>query len=478
MNKKVEELLARGEAKGYEVGQIAVTTVVKDFANSMISKEVIGEVSTEQVQQLVALLKDEHEKEIYNRYVDLRNWIEEALTKNMANFFSFGDATKGYLIHLKNVMDIEYYNFNIDTQPYIMEEENYNRLVKEAIIYFLEARKEIKLTLAMVLQITVYKKYFKRYMDSPRKRTASNALIRKLAKTKAPQELVDYLNKINNSEFTTKYNLKDLFIETTQTGSFFHHDFTKAEKEIVIKNYQELFQLALEEINNELDASYTFKDLETPITNFDEAYKKNLLGIYQDAIGEMAINSTDLGKKGIAIYKHRPFNYITNARREVEENFLNNGISLNTLASKDSFTFTVAVLEKQIKQKYASMLFFDTILKILSENLEIEAMLDLTLSDKAILIMDYTNYNFLDCRMDLHKMSDIDEQAYKSRIKAFEKTFSYIDLKRITIPNKIVKSFSKLCNKELDIFDRSKYDITKLYNNTLKDILNDILKEV
>lgn len=474
MNNKVEELLARGEAKGYEVGQIAVTTVIKDFANSMIGKEVIGEVSTEQVQQLVALLKDEKEKAIYSRYVDLRNWIEETLTKNMANFFSFGDATKGYLIHLKNVMDIEYYKFNLDTQPWIMEEESYNRFVQEAIIYFLEVRKDIKLTLAMVLQMIVYSKYFKHYMNSPRKRTASNALIRQLAKTKAPQDLIDYLNKINNSEFTTKYNLKDLFIETIQTGSFFHHDFTKEEKEIVIKNYHELFLLALEEINNELNASYTFKDLETPITNYNEAYKKNLFGIYQEVVREMAINRTDLGRKGIAIYKHRPFNYVTNARRAVEENFLNNGISLEKLASKDSFTFSVAVLEKQIKQKYASMLFFDTILKILSENLEIKAMLDLTLADKAILIMEYTNYSYLDFRMDLENMSSIDEQAYNSKIKTFEKTFSDIELKHITIPNKIVKSFSKLFNKELDIFDRSKYDITKLYNDTLHDILREV----
>ena len=474
MNKKVEELLARGEAKGYEVGQIAVTTVIKDFANSMIGKEVIGEVSTEQVQQLVALLKDEQEKAIYSRYVDLRNWIEETLTKNMANFFSFGDATKGYLIHLKNVMDIEYYQFNLDTQPWIMEEESYNRFVQEAIIYFLEVRKDIKLTLAMVLQMIVYSKYFKHYMNSPRKRTASNALIRQLAKTKAPQDLIDYLNKINNSEFTTKYNLKDLFIETIQTGSFFHHNFTKEEKEIVIKNYHELFLLALAEINNELNASYTFKDLETPITNYNEAYKKNLFGIYQEVVREMAINRTDLGRKGIAIYKHRPFNYVTNARRAVEENFLNNGISLDKLASKDSFAFSVAVLEKQIKQKYASMLFFDTILKILSENLEIKEMLDLTLADKAILIMEYTNYSYLDFRMDLENMSSIDEQAYNSKIKTFEKTFSDIDLKHITIPNKIVKSFSKLCNKELDIFDKSKYDITKLYNDTLHDILREV----
>lgn len=474
MNKKVEELLARGEAKGYEVGQIAVTTVIKDFANSMIGKEVIGEVSTEQVQQLVALLKDEQEKAIYSRYVDLRNWIEETLTKNMANFFSFGDATKGYLIHLKNVMDIEYYQFNLDTQPWIMEEESYNRFVQEAIIYFLEVRKDIKLTLAMVLQMIVYSKYFKHYMNSPRKRTASNALIRQLAKTKAPQDLIDYLNKINNSEFTTKYNLKDLFIETIQTGSFFHHNFTKEEKEIVIKNYHELFLLALAEINNELNASYTLKDLETPITNYNEAYKKNLFGIYQEVVREMAINRTDLGRKGIAIYKHRPFNYVTNARRAVEENFLNNGISLDKLASKDSFAFSVAVLEKQIKQKYASMLFFDTILKILSENLEIKEMLDLTLADKAILIMEYTNYSYLDFRMDLENMSSIDEQAYNSKIKTFEKTFSDIDLKHITIPNKIVKSFSKLCNKELDIFDKSKYDITKLYNDTLHDILREV----
>ena len=474
MNKKVEELLARGEAKGYEVGQIAVTTVIKDFANSMIGKEVIGEVSTEQVQQLVALLKDEQEKAIYSRYVDLRNWIEETLTKNMANFFSFGDATKGYLIHLKNVMDIEYYQFNLDTQPWIMEEESYNRFVQEAIIYFLEVRKDIKLTLAMVLQMIVYSKYFKHYMNSPRKRTASNALIRQLAKTKAPQDLINYLNKINNSEFTTKYNLKDLFIETIQTGSFFHHNFTKEEKEIVIKNYHELFLLALAEINNELNASYTFKDLETPITNYNEAYKKNLFGIYQEVVREMAINRTDLGRKGIAIYKHRPFNYVTNARRAVEENFLNNGISLDKLASKDSFAFSVAVLEKQIKQKYASMLFFDTILKILSENLEIKEMLDLTLADKAILIMEYTNYSYLDFRMDLENMSSIDEQAYNSKIKTFEKTFSDIDLKHITIPNKIVKSFSKLCNKELDIFDKSKYDITKLYNDTLHDILREV----
>ena len=422
MNKKVEELLARGEAKGYEVGQIAVTTVIKDFANSMIGKEVIGEVSTEQVQQLVALLKDEQEKAIYSRYVDLRNWIEETLTKNMANFFSFGDATKGYLIHLKNVMDIEYYQFNLDTQPWIMEEESYNRFVQEAIIYFLEVRKDIKLTLAMVLQMIVYSKYFKHYMNSPRKRTASNALIRQLAKTKAPQDLIDYLNKINNSEFTTKYNLKDLFIETIQTGSFFHHNFTKEEKEIVIKNYHELFLLALAEINNELNASYTFKDLETPITNYNEAYKKNLFGIYQEVVREMAINRTDLGRKGIAIYKHRPFNYVTNARRAVEENFLNNGISLDKLASKDSFAFSVAVLEKQIKQKYASMLFFDTILKILSENLEIKEMLDLTLADKAILIMEYTNYSYLDFRMDLENMSSIDEQAYNSKIKMKEKS--------------------------------------------------------
>lgn len=469
MNKKVEELLARGEAKGYEVGNIILSDTVNKLYAQNKGKNYIPDLNNFELQQLLTLLKTNDDIVVYNRYIDLTNWLEISVSNNVGALYAFLDGVKTILLYVKSVYDMEHYLFQIETQPHFMDKRTFDGIAESLIPDFLEDRKDIKLTLAMVLQMIVYSKYFKRYMDSPRKRTASNGLIRKLAKTKAPQELIDYLNKINNSEFTTKYNLKDLFIEATQTGSFFHHDFTKAEKEIVIQNYQELFLLALEEINNELDASYTFKDLETPITNYNEAYKKNLFGIYQDAVRELAINQSTLGNRGAVTYIHKPLINASNIAFELTNSFLNSDFTLSELVTERDITSIMDNLHNQLKRAYTSLLLFHTVLETLDHNLKINECINISLFTDSTINQGINSINaFLEkVEEDFAKMAKLDQSGYDAKLEVFQHTFKKIDFSSVSIPKSTTKIFKQTLNKNLDIFNKELYDFPNIYDTTL-----------
>lgn len=469
MNKKVEELLARGEAKGYEVGQVFLSDTVKKLYAQSKGQNYVPALNNFEIQQLSTLIKNNDDIVIFNRYIDLINWLEISVSNNIGALYAFLDGVKTILLYVKSVYDMEHYLFQIETQPRIMEKRIFDGIAEDLIPDFLKARKDIKLTLEMVLQMIVYSKYFKNYMDSPRKRTASNALIRKLAKTKAPQELVNYLNKINDSEFTTKYNLKDLFIETIQTGSFFHHDFTKEEKEIVIKNYHELFLLALDEINNELDASYTFKDLETPITNYNEAYKKNLFGIYQDAVREMAINQSSLGNRGAVTYIHKPLMNASNIAFELTNSFLNSDFTLSELVTERDITSIMANLHHQLKRAYTSLLLFHTVLETLDCNLGIDECINISLFTDNTINQGINSINaFLErVEEDFAKMAKLDQLGYDAKLEVFQHTFKKVDFSSISIPKSTVKILKQTLNKNLDIFNKELYDFSNIYDTTL-----------
>lgn len=475
MNNKVEELLARGEAKGYEVGSILLSDTINKLYAQIKGQNYAPFLNKLEVQQLLTLLKTNDDIVVYNRYIDLVDWLEISVSNNVGALYAFLDGVKTILLYVKSVYDMEHYLFQIETQPRIMEKRIFDGIAEDLIPDFLKDRKDIKLTLAMVLQMIVYSKYFKHYINSPRKRTASNALIRQLAKTKAPQELVNYLNKINNSKFTTKYNLKDLFIETIQTGSFFHHDFTKEEKEIVIKNYHELFVLALEEINTELETSYTFKDLETPITNYNEAYKKNLFGIYQDAVREMAINQSSLGNRGAVTYIHKPLINASNIAFELTNSFLDSDFTLSELVTERNITSIMASLHHQLKRAYISLLLFHTVLETLDCNLGLDECINISLVTDNAITQGINSINaFLErVEEDFEKMAKLDQFVYNAKLEIFQHTFKKIDFSSISIPNSTLKKLKQTLNKNLDIFNKDLYDFSNFYDTTLVCMLEE-----
>lgn len=125
----INKLLSQSTWKGKEVGKAVLLTLIELNKTQAETKPLF---SKEDIRKMVKGLANEHERDIYNRYVDLNNAI---IGMSMLTEGYLQQAYHGYFKHLLTLMDLHHAQDSqriTEAYPVIMTEKQYQELYSKA----------------------------------------------------------------------------------------------------------------------------------------------------------------------------------------------------------------------------------------------------------------------------------------------------------------------------------------------------------